>query len=80
MQVSIAEAKARFAEIVRRAEAGENIVLTRHGRAVANLTPATEARRVPLVGAMAGKIRMSDDFDELPEDFVQAFSETPDPR
>ncbi|TIU37387.1 MAG: type II toxin-antitoxin system prevent-host-death family antitoxin, partial [Mesorhizobium sp.] len=31
MNVSIAEAKAKLSELVSRAEAGEEIVLTRHG-------------------------------------------------
>ena len=30
MQIAIAEAKAQFADLIRRAEAGEEIVLTRH--------------------------------------------------
>ncbi len=37
--LSIARAKARFAEFVRRAESGETVVLTRHGRPVAQLEP-----------------------------------------
>lgn len=36
-QLAISEAKARLADLVRRAEAGEEVVLTRHGRAVARL-------------------------------------------
>jgi prevent-host-death family protein len=43
MRVSITEAKARLAELVRRAQAGEEIVLTRHGRAVARLDPVKVA-------------------------------------
>ena len=39
-ELSIARAKAGFAEAVRRAEGGETIVLTRHGRPVARLGPA----------------------------------------
>ncbi|MEM8628326.1 MAG: type II toxin-antitoxin system Phd/YefM family antitoxin [Pseudomonadota bacterium] len=74
MQVSIADAKARFAEIIRRAESGEEIVLTRHGRPVAHLSPAVRSARVPLVGALAGQIEMADDFDVLPDDFLHAFT------
>ena len=43
-EVPIAQAKARFAETVRRAELGETIVLTRHGRPVARLTGAAASR------------------------------------
>lgn len=35
-----ADAKARFAELLARAEAGETITIRRHGKAVAKLVPA----------------------------------------
>lgn len=37
MELAITEAKARLTDLVRRAEAGEEIVLTRHGHAVVRL-------------------------------------------
>ena len=37
MQLAITEAKARLTDLVRRAEAGEEIVFTRHGHAVVRL-------------------------------------------
>jgi prevent-host-death family protein len=37
MQLPVSEAKARLTDLVRRAEAGEEIVLTRHGHAVVRL-------------------------------------------
>jgi prevent-host-death family protein len=39
MQVPISEAKARLTDLVRRAEAGEDIVLMRHGRPAARIVP-----------------------------------------
>lgn len=39
MQVSMKQAKAQLTELVKRAEAGEDIVLTRHGRPTVKLTP-----------------------------------------
>jgi prevent-host-death family protein len=39
MEVPISEAKARLTDLVRRAEAGEDIVLMRHGRPAARLVP-----------------------------------------
>lgn len=78
MQVSIADAKARFAEIIRRAESGEDVVLTRHGRAVARLTPAIKTGGVSLVGALAGQIDIAADFDELPDDFMAEFTAADD--
>ena len=39
MNISIAEAKAKFSELVKRAEAGEEIIVTRHGKMVARFMP-----------------------------------------
>jgi len=43
MRVSVTEAKGQLTELVRRAEAGEEVVLTRHGHAVARLAPVKAA-------------------------------------
>ena len=40
MEVGIAKAKDTFSELVERAEAGEVVTITRHGRPVATLNPA----------------------------------------
>jgi prevent-host-death family protein len=40
MKISVTEAKAQLTELVRRAEAGEEILLTRHGQIAARLTQA----------------------------------------
>lgn len=39
MHVSVSDAKAQLTDLVRRAEAGEDIVLTRHGHAAVRLMP-----------------------------------------
>jgi prevent-host-death family protein len=39
MHVSVSEAKGQLTELVRRAEAGEEVILTRHGHAVVRLAP-----------------------------------------
>lgn len=44
--VSVAEAKSRFAEYVRRAEIGGVVVLSRHGKPVAALVAADEVERL----------------------------------
>ena len=40
MEVGVAKAKDSFSELIDRAEAGEVVTITRHGRAVATLSPA----------------------------------------
>ncbi|MCP9230562.1 type II toxin-antitoxin system prevent-host-death family antitoxin [Mesorhizobium sp. M0045] len=65
MNVSIAEAKAKLSELVSRAEAGEEIVLTRHGKVAARIVAPAVAEPLPRIGALKGKIWIADDFDEL---------------
>lgn len=43
MRVSVTEAKGLLTELVRRAEAGDEIVLTRHGHAAVRLVPVKAA-------------------------------------
>lgn len=40
MEISVSDAKAQLTDLVRRAEAGEEVILTRHGHAIARLVPA----------------------------------------
>ena len=61
MQISVTEAKGQLTELVRRAEAGDEVVLTRHGQATVKLVPVRrrpDARRAVIArmrAAAAGK-------------------------
>ncbi|WP_088348110.1 MULTISPECIES: type II toxin-antitoxin system prevent-host-death family antitoxin [Rhodomicrobium] len=53
MQISVTEAKGQLTELVRRAEAGDEVILTRHGQPAVRLVPVkpvvdTKSRRVLL--------------------------------
>ncbi len=56
MQIAITDAKARLTDLVRRAEAGEEVVLTRHGHAVVRLVAmhakASAKNRAKLIDAV----------------------------
>jgi prevent-host-death family protein len=39
VRISVSEAKGQLTELVRRAEAGDEVVLTRHGQAAVRLVP-----------------------------------------
>ncbi len=43
MRISVSEAKGQLTELVRRAEAGDEIILTRHGQAAVRLVPINAA-------------------------------------
>jgi prevent-host-death family protein len=42
MHVSVTDAKGRLTDLVRRAEAGDEVVLTRHGQPAVRLTPVSQ--------------------------------------
>lgn len=47
--VNLATAKAQLSELINRVESGEEVVITRHGRPVARVVPATPVKQpVPL--------------------------------
>jgi prevent-host-death family protein len=82
-EVPVKEAKAKLTELLRAAEAGERIVLTRHGKPVADLVPhvaAVEEKPTSLLERVEAWHKanpgpdigwISDDFDDqLPEDFL----------
>ena len=72
--VSIYEAKTRLSHLVDRAMQGDQVVITRHGRPVARLVPASRARRPRRLGTLRGKIRVAADFDApLPDDLLALF-------
>jgi antitoxin (DNA-binding transcriptional repressor) of toxin-antitoxin stability system len=68
--VSVAQAKSRFAALVARAEAGETIVVTRSGRAVACLGPLP--RRQPIKYGELSGLFLSDDLT-IPEEVIPDF-------
>ena len=63
MRISVTDAKGQLTELVRRAEAGDEIILTRHGHAAVRLvpiasSPTAESRRdiiAKVRAAAAGK-------------------------
>jgi prevent-host-death family protein len=67
--VTIGEAKTNFSKLVRRAEAGEEIVVRRGSEPVARIVPLRHRSGVHGFGSMKGEIRIGKDFDEPLEDF-----------
>lgn len=67
--VGIGEAKTNFSKLVRRAEAGEEIVVRRGREPVARIMPLKKRGGVRGFGSMKDEIRIGKDFDEPLEDF-----------
>jgi len=54
--VSVAQAKAKLSELLDKVEAGEEVVITRHGKPVAKLSAA--AKKIPLRSMSEFRARM----------------------
>ncbi|SMF06430.1 prevent-host-death family protein [Xaviernesmea oryzae] len=77
MEISVSEAKASLTELLHRAEAGEEVVLTRRGHRVARIVPVEprltrEQRRILIeeIRAMAPKPAVDDVPAERSQDFL----------
>lgn len=64
MDFSIAEAKNKLPELIRAVEEGKTIVITRHGKPVAQLTAAPVGRRQVRLGEMQGQIQLLPGWDD----------------
>lgn len=69
--VNIGEAKTNFSELVRRAEAGEEIVLRRGREPVARIVALKKHNGVGGFGSMKKEIRIGPDFDQPLEDLAK---------
>jgi prevent-host-death family protein len=77
-RIGMHEAKTQLSKLVERAEAGEEIVITRHGQPAARLVPERQgAGFASLAGAWRGQVRIAEDFDELPDDLADSLGLNP---
>lgn len=74
--IPLNEAKTRLSELVRRVEAGEEIVIRRGRRPVARLVPERPGGVRP-PGALRGRVRMAGDFDAPLADFAHLVPDRP---
>jgi len=62
--IGIYEAKKHFSKLLRRAAAGEEVIITRSGNPVIRLVPVSYDRE-RLLGIDAGEFEIPDDFDDV---------------
>jgi len=64
MEVSVAEAKNRLTQLIRVVEDGDEVVITRNGKPVAQLAPPPPERRQVRLGGMKDRIRLLPGWDD----------------
>ena len=70
---NISEAKAQLSSLIERVLAGEDVIIGKAGKPVARLIRYERIRQGRKPGALKGKIKIADDFDDLPRDIAGAF-------
>ena len=70
---NISEAKAQLSALIEKVVSGQEVIIGKAGKPVAKLVRYERSDKQRHPGALRGKIKISDDFDELPEDIAKAF-------
>ncbi len=70
---NISEAKAQLSSLIEKVVSGQEVIIGKAGKPVAKLVPYERSQETRRPGALRGKIKISEDFDELPDDIAEAF-------
>lgn len=70
---NISEAKAQFSALIEKVMTGKEVIIGKAGKPVAKLVRYERSEKPRQPGALRGKIKIADDFDELPDDIARAF-------
>ena len=62
--INVHDFKTNYSKYLDEAVGGKEILLGKHGKAVAKLVPLQQTKSPRLPGALKGKVWISDDFDE----------------
>ena len=72
--VNIYDAKTRLSQLVDKAAAGEDVVVSRNGKPLVRITQLEGPKRRITFGVLKGKVRIAADFDApLPNNVLAAF-------
>lgn len=75
VMVNVYEAKTQLSDLLKQAEAGEDVVIARAGKPIVRLVPVERRTgKRPGRGSLKGKIWISDDFDDPMPDIEAAFA------
>lgn len=73
MQSNLHEAKTHLSRLIERALEGEEVIICKAGKPIAQLIPFQQKRKKRKPGGWEGKVKISKDFDQLPKDFMEHF-------
>ena len=66
--INISDAKAHLSSLIEKVMTGQEVIIGKSGKPVAKLVRFERSDENRYPGALRGKIKICEDFDELPED------------
>lgn len=72
--VNVHQAKTQLSKLLDQVLAGKEVVIARHGKPVAKLSPMSANLPPRQPGALKGKIWIADHFDDFDEELEEMFS------
>ena len=70
---NISDAKAHLSALIEKVMSGQEVIIGKAGKPVAKLVRFERSDKKRYPGALRGKIKIGDDFDDLPEDIAKSF-------
>jgi len=67
------EGKTQLSKLIDRAARGEEIIIGKAGKPMAELVPYRAERTPRTPGAWRGRVHLADDFDTTPDELLEAF-------
>ncbi len=74
---NIHQAKSNLSQLIERALAGEEVIIAKAGKPMVRLVPVLRDDTPREGGQWKGRVRIADDFDDLPADIAAAFGVEP---
>ena len=73
IRANLHEAKTHLSKLVENCLEGEVVIICKAGKPVAQLIPIKKNKKERSPGGWEGKVKISKDFDVLPDDFLEYF-------
>jgi len=73
MKINMHEAKSQLSKLGEKAWAGETVVIAKAGKPYLDLLPHKDKHEPRKPGRFRGQIKISDDFDQTPDEIIAGF-------
>ena len=70
-KVTIYQAKTNLSKIIQEVLAGEEVIIAKGNNPLVKLVRLNDQNGQRVIGRLAGKIEIADDFDNVPDDFSE---------